>query len=200
VSVLAIAAFGLSACSVLMLGVLVVRRTYLASRQRQRLAIEERLKLVALELMHEGLEPPPDLGLEEREALADLLGRYARATRGPTHERIVDYFERQGTIDRELVVLAEGKRGWRRATAAFRLGDIGGEAAAAALIEALHDADRDVRIAAARSLGRLRAAAAGAELVAGAADGRVPAALARWALLQIGGPTLPQLRLMLASE
>jgi hypothetical protein len=200
VSVLAIAAFGLSACSVIMLGVLVTRRTYLANRQRQRSGIEERLKLVALELVHEGAEPPADLGVEEKEALADLLGRYARATRGPTHARIVEYFVREGTIDRELGALAEGKRAWRRATAAFRLGDIGNESAAAALVHALSDRDRDVRIAATRSLGRLRTPEAGAHLVAAAADGRVPAALARWALLQIGAPTLPELRGLLASD
>jgi HEAT repeat protein len=83
--------------------------------------------------------------------------------------RIVEYFVREGTIDRELGALAEGKRAWRRASAAFRLGDIGNEAAAAALIDALSDPDRDVRIAATRSLGRLRAPEAGAGLVAAAA-------------------------------
>jgi HEAT repeats len=199
-SPLAIAAFALSACSVIMLGVLVTRRTYLAGQERHRSGVEDRLKLVALELVHEGGQPPADLNDEEKEALADLLGRYARATRGPSHEHIVEYFEREGTIERELAVLATGRRGWRRATAAFRLGDIGNADAAGGLVGALGDPDRDVRIAAARSLGRLRAPEAGSALVGAAADGRVPPALARWALLQIGTPTLPQLRALLSSE
>ncbi len=155
--------------------------------------------MIALELVHSGVEPPVDLGVEEKEALADLLGRYARATRGPTHERIVAYFEREGTIERELAALASAKRVWRRATAAFRLGDIGNAAAVTALVGALRDPSRDVRIAAVRSLGRLRAPEAGAELVAAAAGGRVPAALARWALLQIGIPVLAQMRGLLRS-
>jgi HEAT repeat protein len=55
-------------------------------------------------------------------------------------------------------------------------------------------------VAAARSLGRLHAAQAGTELIAAAADRRIPAALARWALLQIGMPVLPQMRALLRSE
>jgi HEAT repeat protein len=200
VSLLDLVAFVLSGCSILMLGVLVARRTRLAAREQQQRAVQDRLKPVALELVHAGVEPPGDLGLEAKEALADLLGRYARATRGPTHERIVAYFEREGTIARELASLAETRRAWRRATAAFRLGDIGNAEAAGGLIAALRDPARDVRVAAARSLGRLHAAQAGTELIAAAADRRIPAALARWALLQIGMPVLPQMRALLRSE
>jgi HEAT repeat protein len=177
VSVLEIAAFALSGCSVLMLTVLVTRRFELARRVRRRGQLEDGLKEFALELLHSGGEPPEGLSGEEKEALADLLGRYARRVSGPMHERIVEYFAREGTIERELAVLAEARRSWRRATAAFRLGDIGSAAATAGLIEALRDDDREVRIAAVRSLGRLRAPEAGAELVAAAAERRVPDAL-----------------------
>src|SRR6185437_7355286 len=137
-------------------------------------------------------EPPP-LGEEERRALADLLGRYARALRGPTHDRIVDYFEREGTVAKELEVMAGARAGWRRAAAAFRLGDIGPASAAGGLCAALEDPDRDVRIAAGRSLGRLRAPEATASLLSAAVDRRLPPALVRWALLQIGAPALPRL-------
>jgi HEAT repeat protein len=199
VGVLAIAALALSACSVAMLAVLVVRRWYVASREVRRRTMEDRLKGVALELLHEGVTPPAELTVEEKGALADLLGRYARAVRGETRDRIVDYFSREGTIDRELSVLAEARLSWRRATAAFRLGDIANESAASALIAALGDRDRDVRIAAVRSLGRLRVTDAGGPLVAAAAEQRAPDALVRWALLQIGAPLLPELRSLLTS-
>jgi HEAT repeat protein len=196
---LEIAAFALSAASVVMLSVLVARRWELARRERHHRTVEDRLKQVALELLHSGTEPPADLTAEEREALADLLSRYAKTLTGPTHARIVEYFARQGTIRRDVSLLSDAGPAWRRASAAFRLGDIGNAQAASALITALRDRDRDVRIAAARSLGRLRIAEAGAELVAAAAERRVPEALVRWALLQIGAPVLPELRALLAS-
>ena len=198
-SVLEIAALALSACSIVMLSVLVTRRWELARRARHRRQVEDRLKPMALELLHAGTEPPGGLNEEEKEALADLLGRYARTVRGPTHDNIVEYFARQGTIDRELAVLASARAAWRRGTAAFRLGDIGSGRAATVLIAALDDPDRSVRVAAARSLGRLRAPEAGTALVAAAADGRAPVALVQWALLQIGPPALPELRSLLSS-
>jgi HEAT repeat protein len=200
VTVLEFAAFALSACSITMLAVLVTRRWELARRAQHRQAVEDRLKQIALELLHAGTEPPADLSVEEKETLADLLGRYARSVRGPTHDNVVEYFSRQGTIDREVAVLANARRPWRRATAAFRLGDIGSATSVPALIAALRDADREVRVAAARSLGRLKAPEAGAELVAAAAEGRAPGALVRWALLQVGPPVLPELRSLLSSH
>ena len=198
-SVLEIAALALSACSIVMLSVLVTRRWELARRARHRREVEDRLKPVALELLSTGGEPPAGLSGEEKEILADLLGRYAQSVRGPTHDNIVDYFARQGTIDRELAVLAGARAAWRRGTAAFRLGDIGSDEAVPALIAALGDSDRAVRVAAARSLGRLRVPEAGTALVAAAADGRAPAGLVQWALLQIGPPALPELRSLLVS-
>jgi HEAT repeat protein len=198
-SVLELAALALSACSIVMLSVLVTRRWELARRARHRLRVEDQLKPMALELLHAGTEPPAGLSGEEKEVLADLLGRYARTVRGRTRENVVDYFAREGTIERELAVLAGARASWRRGTAAFRLGDVGGEGAAPALIAALGDSDRAVRVAATPSLGRLRAPEAASALVAAAADGRSPASLVQWALLQIGPPALPELRSLLIS-
>lgn len=184
-----------------MLAVLVTRRWELARRDRRRLETEDRLKQMALELMASGPPAvPADLGVAEKEALADVLGRYARTVLGTSHERIVEYFAAQGTIEREVSILTRPGPGWRRATAAFRLGNIDNGSTAAALVAALRDRDPEVRIAAARSLGRLRVADAGGELVAAAAERRVPEALVRWALLQIGAASVPQLRELLASE
>jgi HEAT repeat protein len=186
-----------------MLAVLVTRRWELGRSARRRDQAEDRLRLVALELIDSDgadAQPPANLRAEEKEALADLLGRYARTVRGAAHERIVDYFTAEGTIAREVSVLAGPAPAWRRATAAFRLGDIGDGAVAPALIVALRDADRDVRIAAVRSLGRLRATEAGPDLVAAAAERRAPDALVRWALLQIGVAMLPELGNLLSSS
>ena len=198
-SAIDITALALSACSVLMLAVLVARRTYLNTRARHRRELEEGLKPIALELVHSGEHPPAYLTVEQKGTLADLLGRYARATHGATHDRIVNYFVREGTVDRELSVLAGARAGWRRATAAFRLGDIGNASAVPGLIRALHEPDREVRIAAARSLGHLRASDASTELVTAAVDARVPVALIGWALLQIGPPVVEQMRGLVCS-
>jgi HEAT repeat protein len=201
VAVFEIAAFALSGCSLLILAVLVARRWELARRDRRYHDLEDRLKQVALELMDsESSGPPAGLSAAEKEALADVLGRYARTVRGASHERIVEYFAAEGTIERERSVLAGSGPAWRRATAAFRLGDIGDSNCAEALTAALKDREPDVRIAAARSLGRLRVATAGAELVAAAAERRVPEALVRWALLQIGVAAVPELKGLLSSS
>jgi HEAT repeat protein len=200
VSALDITALALSACSVLMLAVLVARRTYLKTRDRHRRDLEDGLKPIALELVHAGQTPPDNLSVEQKEALADILGRYARAVHGATHQRIVEYFAREGTIDSELSVLASARASWRRATAAFRLGDIGNESAIPGLIAALHDSDREVRTAAARSLGHLRAPDAPAELVTASIEGRVPVALVGWSLLQIGSPVVEQMRSVVSSS
>jgi HEAT repeat protein len=199
VNVLELAAFALSGCSILMLAVLVTRRWELARRERHRHEVEDRLKLLALELLDAGTAPPAELSADEKEALADLLGRYARRVRGASHERIVEYFGGEGIVDRELAVLTDARPAWRRATAAFRLGDIGTQAAIPALLGALRDPDQIVRIAAVRSLGTLRLPEAGAELVAAAAERMVPDALVDWALLQIGPPVLPELRALLSN-
>jgi HEAT repeat protein len=207
-SVFEIAAFVLSGCSLLMLAVLVTRRWELARRARRRHRTEDRLKQVALALMDSESRPntpaavavPADLTAAEKEALADVLGRYARTVRGSSHERIVEYFAAEGTIERERSALAGSGPAWRRATAAFRLGDIGNGDCVPALIAALRDREPEVRTAAARSLGRLQAAEAGAELVAAAAERRVPDALVRWALLQIGVAAVPELKALLSSS
>lgn len=184
-----------------MLAVAVTRRWELTRRAQRRREVEDRLKQVALEFMDSHSSgPPADLSAAEKEALADLLGRYARTVRGASHERIVGYFAAEGMIERELSVLTGSEPAWRRASAAFRLGDIGNETVAPALVAALRDRERDVRSTAARSLGRLRVPEAGAELVAAAAERRVPEALVRWALLQIGTAAVPELKALLSSD
>lgn len=199
-TVLEVVALVLSACSLVMLMLLVGRRAHLAARDRRRTAIEEELRPIALRLLDADTPPPADLTVAQREALADLLGRYARAVRGASRDRIAGYFTAVGATDHERAELTGARPAWRRATAAFRLGDIGDGDAPAALIAALADRDRDVRVAAVRSLGHLRAPEAAEPLLAAAAEGRVPIALAGWALLQIGPSVLAPLRPLLAAD
>jgi HEAT repeat protein len=203
VPLLDVVALALSAGSAVMLTVLVLRRLEVARRARRRAELEDGLKPIALALLDGGSSELPALGRREGEVLADLLGRYAQAVTGEARDRVARYFAWEGTVARELDTLTDNtgdEPAWRRATAAFRLGDIGTPAAEPALVHALSDPSQEVRIAAARSLGRLRVPESVPSLLASAADRRVPGPLVRWALLQIGPQALPGLRALLSAE
>jgi hypothetical protein len=201
IDALAVGSIALVAASAALLAVLVARRFALARAERRRLEAEERLRPFALSLVADdeaGVEPPP-LSHDDGVAFAGLLARYARRLRGRSAERIARYFEQEGFVAREVAALAD-RRGWRRATAAYALGDMFASSAVPHLLAALDDRNREVRAAAARSLGRLGAVEAVEPLVEGLADHRVPPAVAGFALVQIGQPALPELKALLGHE
>jgi HEAT repeat protein len=68
------------------------------------------------------------------------------------------------------------------------------------LLQALNDRDPDVRLAAARSLGRLRPRSAAGPLLYALVQGLVPRAVAANALISIGAAALPGIRNLLADE
>lgn len=183
-----------------LLVVLAVRRFQLARDSRRREEVAMRLRPQVLAFLDGDEDLPDDLPHHERTIVASILGGYGRLVRGPGRERIAAYFEQHGDIERELDTLRNDSAHWRRAGAAYRLGDIGSPRGEPGLIAALDDDDPDVRSAATRSLGRLGSVAAVAPLIAAVADDRVPTALARWAVLQVGPPALPELRKLLRSE
>jgi HEAT repeat protein len=113
--------------------------------------------------------------------------------RGSPRERIADFFERAGEVEREIRALS-GVRAWRRATAAYLLGAMGSQLAERPLRAALGDPNRDVRAAAARSLGRLGAAGAVRPLVYSLIRSDIPRTVAAEALLGIGPAALAPLR------
>jgi HEAT repeat protein len=136
---------------------------------------------------------PVSSGAAEQELLVDALAGYARQLRGSARERVAAYLEETGAVTHELAALHH-RKGWQRATAAYRLGDMASNDAVEPLIAALDDEDRDVRAAAARSLGRLQAPRAVEPLLATLVGRQIPEAIIRWALLQIGETALPRLR------
>jgi hypothetical protein len=196
----AIAVLVLATLNAMLVAVLVYRRVRIAHKARRRARLQVQLKPVALAFVDGDRELPPDLTPAQQEVLTEVLGGYGRWLKGPATARIAAYFETHGGVRRELAVLASHRAGWRRAGAAYRLGDIGSASACPALIAALEDPDREVRTAAARSLGRLRSADAVDPLLAAVAARSVPTALAGWSLLQIGREALPRLRSALESE
>jgi HEAT repeat protein len=136
---------------------------------------------------------PPASSLRDAAIFAELLGRFSRKLKGDARARIATFFELAGDVGRELDRLTD-RRAWRRAQAAYLLGDMDSSTAVPGLLGALDDPRRDVRAAAARSLGRLGAASAVEPLVESLVGRRVPWAAAGQALLEIGAQAVPQLR------
>ena len=125
--------------------------------------------------------------------LAEAIGRLSRNLTGDARERIGTYFAGTSAYAAEIAALHE-RTVWRRATAAYRLGDMACPEAVPDLLRALEDRDDDVRAAAARSLGRLGRPEAAEPLVRVLVDGTVPRALAFRAVLDLGAAALPALR------
>ncbi len=134
----------------------------------------------------------------DRRALVDLLARYGRAMHGESRARLSRLSNELG-VSAEVLADLDSPRGWRRAAAAFRLGDLGAEAVPQ-LMAALRDPDRRVRNAAARSLGRLENPDAVEPLVVALANGSIARAVAGQALLDIGAGAAKELDSLILSR
>jgi len=198
----AYAALALALTSVLALTLLVARRLVLAWGERRRIVALERLRPVALAIV-DG-EPIP---VEERahaeeqaELLAELLARYARQLRGDARQRIGEFFETSGAVERELRRLRSRRRR-RRTAAAYALGDMAARPACAELLRVLEgDRDREVRAAVARSLGRIGSPEAVPALIEALVQRRVAQAVAGQALIEIGPSAVPRLLALLGQD
>jgi hypothetical protein len=182
--------------NLVLIGLLLSRRWWVLRRQHRHDRLVEELRRPAILLLESDEdEPPPALAEADEAVFAELLAGYSRQLRGPSKDRIVAYFQATGAVDDELAAL-RSRRSWRRAAAAFTLGDIGSTRAVGALIAALDDPAREVRMASTRSLGRIGAVDAIDSLVTAGVEGRVPADVANLALLDIGPAALPQLHFL----
>lgn len=190
---LGVAAVAIALLSTCILVLLVVRRVFLVRAERRRLDTELRLRPHAIALVAGGGDPLPRLDASDEAYLAEVIGRLSRNVRGDARERISGFFAGSHAQREEFRALGD-RRAWRRATAAFRLGDMASSEAVPALIMALDDSDRDVRSAAARSLGRLGDARAVAALVDALVGSSIARTIAFRALLDVGAAAIPDLR------
>ncbi len=181
----------LLAIAVVLLATLAVRRLVLARKERRSAAAERRVRPIAIELM-EGVAEPPALRPADQAALARVIGRYSRKVSGVASERIAGYFRDGGGLEAALAAL-HSRHEWRRAAAAYALGDMACDEAVPALLDALQDRSGEVRTAAARSLGRLRRPEAVLPLAEMLVAHRVPRGLAGSALLELGVAAVPEL-------
>lgn len=194
---LAITAVVLAAANVVALASLVGMRVQLRLDEKKREELEARVADNALGLL-DG-RSIPSLTREEQRALAAVLARYARLVRGEARLHIAAYFERSAAYA-EAIRAVSSLHAWRRASAAFVLGDMAVEAAIPALVDTLNDNNRDVRAAAARSLGRLQAVEAVEELTKMLATASVPQQVVATALLQMGERALPRIKALLSTD
>jgi hypothetical protein len=187
------AALALTAAGSLCTYVLAVRRLYLVRSDLRHRAGEERLRTVAVALAEGDLPQADDPAEEDVELIAELLARYSRHLTGEARSNIARFFERHGLVEREISHLQD-RAAWRRARAAFLLGDVCSLRALEPLLRALQDPSREVRSAAARSLGRLGSGDAVEPLVLALVERRVPRAVGGQALLTLGAEALQPLR------
>jgi HEAT repeat protein len=183
----------LAAAALAVVVALAGRRIVLAARERRDGEAARRLRPLAFAVIEGDQVDLACLSTADRAALAAVLTRLARQLDGAARARVADYFTAERRLDATLAGLGH-RRAWRRASAAHALGDMASPAVAAALLVALRDPVREVRAAAARSLGRLGGAGAVPALVAALVDGHVPRVVAGQALISIGPAAVPALR------
>jgi HEAT repeat protein len=192
-SALAITTLAFVGIALVLLIELTIRRIVLDRRGRRYAAAVRRLRPIAIQLIEGENGKPPVLSTGDQAVLAEVLGRYSRQLTGQADRRVAEYFRGSDALlqsQREL----GSRRMWRRATAAYRLGDMGCEEAAPGLLAALDDKHRTVRAAAARSLGRLGVVEAAKPLIEALVSGRVPHGVAGQALVELGPVAVPELR------
>jgi HEAT repeat protein len=198
-SALQIASLALALAATVVVLVLVLRRLMLSREQRERDAVETRLRDVALALVDGDAVELPTLAPRDAAVFARMLARYSRQLSGAPRAHIARFFEAGGHVTHQLELL-RARPVWRRAAAAATLGDMASGAAIPALLDALDDPEREVRAAATRSLAVLDAPVAVAPIVAALAAGRVQRAVGGWALMKLGESALPSLRELVEHE
>jgi len=144
-------------------------------------------------------EPAGRTDRRDEHALTEILAELAPALTGESREAIAGHFETSGAIARVSRRLAD-PRAHRRAEHAALLGDMCSPLAEPPLLQALNDRDPDVRLAAARSLGRLGPRTAAGPLLYALVQGLVPRAVAANALIAIGAAALPGIRNLLSDD
>jgi HEAT repeat protein len=192
-----LASLALVAIGLLTALLLCVRRIHAQRALREELAARHRAEPV-LHALLDGDEVERRQGADDA-ALAGMLAELSPSLAGETRSAIADYFESTGGIARALRGVTH-PLAHRRAESAAALGDMCSDQAEPVLLMALNDRDPDVRLAATRSLGRLRSRAAVIPILHSLACRHVPRAVAANAVLTIGAAALPGLRTLIRTE
>lgn len=192
-----LASIALIAIGLLVALLLCARRIQAGRRLRDELAARHRAEPV-LHALLDGDDVDQRTSADDA-ALAAMLSELSPSLAGETRRAIGEYFESTGAIGRAVRGLGH-PLAHRRAESAAALGDMCSDQAEATLLMALNDRDVDVRLAATRSLGRLRSRASVVPILHALACRHVPRAVAANAVLTIGAAALPGLRTLIGTE
>ena len=152
-----LASFALVAIGLLFGVLMCARRIHAQRLEREELAARHRAEPV-LHALLDGDAVDRDASADDA-ALAAMLAELSPSLAGETRTAIAEYFESTGAISRATRGVGH-PLAHRRAESAAVLGDMCSDQAEPVLLMALNDRDADVRLAATRSLGRLRSRAA----------------------------------------
>lgn len=177
--------------------VIMTERVLVGRREEENAVL--RLTPFALAIVFEDDAAFPLLSAADAVVFAALLRSFSAQLQGAARERISQYFESNGHVRSALEDLSS-RRAWRRAGAAYALGDMGSSAAVAPLVAALEDERREVRASAARSLGQLGEPAAVEPLVGALSSGLIPRGVVCRSVLALGEQAVPHLVPLLAHD
>jgi HEAT repeat protein len=177
--------------------VIAARRAAVSIMLARRQRLEMELRRVILQFLNGG-PPPARLSRAQFKTAVEILRRYAGQLDGEALERAAKYFEGHGALGEELKAM-RSHTGWRRARAAYRLGDMTSDATPE-LLAGLEDPSRDVRSAAARSAGRIGIVEAAERIARLLAANEIPRVQAAESLIALGPPALPPLHDLLHDE
>ena len=192
-----LASFALVAIGLLFGVLMSARRIHAQRLEREELAARHRAEPV-LHALLDGDAVDRDASADDA-ALAAMLAELSPSLAGETRTAIAEYFESTGAISRATRGVGH-PLAHRRAESAAVLGDMCSGQAEPVLLMALNDRDADVRLAATRSLGRLRSRAAVIPILHSLACRHVPRAVAANAVLTIGVAALPGIRTLVTTE
>ncbi|PID53322.1 MAG: hypothetical protein CSA58_00750 [Micrococcales bacterium] len=135
------------------------------------------------EEVEEAVDAVSGLPADQWQAIEPSVRALLLKVRGDTHEAVVEVLRRRGVLDAAVADL-DHRRVRRRALAAETLGAAAWQPAAEPLLQRLSDKDEDVRVVAARALGRLESAQAIPALL-GSIEHGVPPRVVATAMLAI---------------
>lgn len=142
--------------SLLLFGLLVLKTTHRLRAARHERRRSGYVSLISRHIVHEHCTDPITVEMSEDPAFLDALIDVRNAVVGPELDTLHHIVDRYGVAHRQESRLRSQFPPGRRLRAAVALAEMGDESSAEVLIEHLDDREPEIRIQAARGLGRMR--------------------------------------------
>jgi HEAT repeat protein len=176
------------------------QRSLRLRRGRNRIANEERLRPILMQIIDEADVDTSQLSSTDIASLERLVWPMLTKVRGTTRDALVQWLQRSGAIDSAMEKIRSRNR-VERAIAAEQLGAASIASAWEEIAALLDDPVRDVRVVAARSLGKLGDARATSSLLASMTGAQpVPPGIVAMSLMHLGAAAVDGLLLGLEDD